>query len=98
MVCTQYGVDIDKGITTTSHCLASIACTGCTVLLYMCVQSCVCMEYVVVPVFTTTAVVRMEVTVCVLCKYSLPYAHIKFLVKMVSAMSVSIDWYSTKAS
>ena len=57
-----------------------------------------CIEYVVVPVFTTTAVVRMEVTVCV-CSVSIPYlAHIKFLVKRVSAMSVSIDWYSTKAS
>ena len=41
----------------------------------VCVQSCVCIEDVVVPVFTTTAVVRMEVSVCVLCKYSLPRSH-----------------------
>ena len=64
----------------------------------VCVQSCMCIEHVVVPVFTITAVVRMEVTLCV-CSVSIPYhAHIKFFVKRVSAMSVGIDWYSTKTS
>ena len=53
VVCTQYDVVIDNGITTTSHCLASIACTGCTVLLYMCVfikSHCVHLVFVYSPV------------------------------------------------
>ena len=50
---------------------------------------CVCIEHVVVPVFTSTAVVRMEVTVCVCSVFTTMLMNM--CVNRIPAMSASID-------